>query len=431
MINNNPHSLEAEQAVIGAFLSEGLKKDSILTIFESLKAESFYNQLNADTFEAITELYEAHTAVDLVSVVGKLPGAKSYLIELVKHNSRSSNLSYWSQTVIEKSKERMMRDALLMAYNTLAENDTHSNKIDRVEDLLKTLSDSENVSNMQSLNDIIVEQMDVLDKRFNSSEPIGLQTGYTDLDEHIGGLRPGQLITLGARTSVGKSALGFNIAEHISSKNINTLYITMEMTKGELAERSICSQGRVNNRKIRDMQGLTENDWTSISHGAQRSAKLSINIIEMTRPSVNQIKAFARAVKRKGKLDFLVIDHLHLMNHMNPQSEVSGIANTTADLKALALELQVPILLMAQLNRGNAKENRRPTLTDLRGSGSIEQDSDGVYLIHRDDEDDEMRGKALILIEKNRAGEKDVAVVLSQNLQFYRFDNFANIEGRY
>ena len=431
MINEPQQNPGAEQAVLGGFISDGLNKDSVLTAYEMLEEDSFYSIANKDTFKAIKQLYDNRKAIDLVSVTAMIPGIKSYLAELYRNNNTATNISFWALALLEKSKERAMMDVFRMAYNVMDNNNSHQAKLDATEELLKSLADNDNTSSMQSLNDILVDHLAVLDKRFNSDIPTGLQTGYTDIDHIVGGLRPGNLITLGARTSIGKSALGFNIAENISKDNTNTLYITMEMTKGELAERSICSMGRVDNGKIRDMNGLNQDDWSSIHRGAHQASELNINIVEMTRPSINQVKAFARAVKRRGKLDFLVIDHLHLMNHMNQQNMVNGIANTTSELKALAMELQVPILLMAQLNRGNAKENRYPEITDLKGGGSIEEDSDGVYLIHRNDDDPELKGKALVLIKKNRGGEKDVIVVLAQNLHNYRFDNFSYQEARY
>jgi replicative DNA helicase len=199
------------------------------------------------------------------------------------------------------------------------------------------------------------------------------------------------------------------------------------MTTKDLALRAMCSQGRVDNAILRADTSPKQDDWGRITKGVSLAASMDFDMVKMARPTVEEIKAICRSLNRKKPYDIIVIDHLHLLAHKKTANEVQGIGDSTAELKGLALELEVPILLMAQLNRGNAKENRAPSITDLRGSGAIEQDSDRVLLIHRTPELDK-QGIAKLFMPKNRGGRAGVAVNLKNSLQFYRFDN---AEGQY
>ena len=205
-------------------------------------------------------------------------------------------------------------------------------------------------------------------------------------------------------------------------KGKRVLYVTMEMTGKDLAIRAMCSLGRVDNAFLRSDHKINQDQWAGIVKGVGIAGGLDFYVAKMARPTVDEVKTLCRSFARSHGVDIIVIDHLHLMSHKGSMNEVQGIGDTTAELKGLALELEVPILLMAQLNRGNAKENRPPAITDLRGSGAIEQDSDRVLLIHRTTSMDH-EGIAKLFMVKNRGGKAKVALTLKNALHYYRFDN--------
>lgn len=427
-----PYSLEAEQTVIGAIIKGGLKTDKEQTAYESLTANSFHHPANQEIFAAMQKLTEKKLLPDLVAISDLLPDHRDYLVELFRNCTSVQTVDYYAQLVREKAAERRLIETLRMAQNTVESKMTHQEKLDRVSALIKDMERGESSIEVNPIGDYLDEVYNDVDELLNSDKTAGLPTGFGEIDSNIGGLVDGELVVLGARPSVGKSALGMNIAENVAGKGFNVLYITMEMSGKSLAGRVVCSQGRANNSILKTPKLSTQDDWQRFSTGIVNAKNLPIHIADMPKPSANDIKAVARNFKRKNELSLLVIDHLHLMRHDKKQGEVQGIADTTSELKGLAVELGIPILLMSQLNRGSAKENRPPTITDLRGSGAIEQDSDIVMLIHRDDSDDsDLKGKALVMIPKNRSGVKDAGIVLANNLHTYRFDNYSHVEETY
>ena len=433
MIVDKPHSQEFEQTVLGAIMQGGLEKDLIITAFESLTEESFYQPINKQIFNAISANYSKGLTVDLAILSDSLPQHKDYLIEIVRSSPGYANIGYYAKALTEKALERKMLDLLQMSQNIIGDKSiSHNEKFDFIHKLLKDIDSGNSSTEVRLLSSYAGEVVEEVDDLLNNNKVAGLPTGYTEIDENIGGLVDGELITLGARPSVGKSALGMNIAENVAGKGTVVLYVTMEMTGKALAGRVICSQGRVNNAILKTPGRVQQGEWSKFSAGVANLDALPIHEASMSKPTASEIKAVARNFKRNNPLGLLVIDHLHLMRHDKSQGEVQGIGDTTSELKGLALELGVPVLLMSQLNRGNAKENRPPAITDLRGSGAIEQDSDIVMLIHRDDtEGSELKGKALVLIPKNRSGEKDAGIILANNLHTYRFDNYANVQESY
>lgn len=421
MFNELPHSLDAEQTVIGALIVDGLKTERVMQSFEKLKATDFYSGSHKTIFEAITQMHDDRSVIEIVSVVSKLPSHKAYIVELAMNCPGTGTIDFYADIVINHAKERRMIEAFRCAMNILTETKKHSDKMDEVAALMKFEDVDGTDSEAELITEILERHMNVLQERMDRKTVAGYETGFIELDNTLGGMGKGRLYVLGARPSVGKSVLGLNIANAVSKKyQAQTSYISLEMEKGELADRLLCANGSVNSRTITSMQGV---DFAALQVATTKLKDLSLRIRIMTRPKIEQIKNFARALKRRGQLDFLVIDHLHLMGYTGT-NEVQGLASISGELKSLALELDIPILLLAQLNRGNAKENRMPAVTDLRGSGAIEQDADCVMLLHRDEELDE-HGKALLLIRKNRNGENNKIIDLHQNLQFYRFDNAA------
>lgn len=415
---------ESEQSLLRCFI-EGIDKPAVRNAFELMQASDFYHAAHSEIFNAIGKMIEQKTEVDIVALLSTLPEQRNTLLAIVENAIRAfANVAVYARIVKEKATERGMQDVLLNAMDSLGmANLSHSEKLDRVhaqlKDLDKLAKDKEGA--VIQLKEYLKEAVNEIAEKGANESIRPLQTGYFEIDTLTGGFGKGELITLGARTSVGKSALGMNIAENVSRQGKRVLYITMEMTGKDLAIRSLCSLGRVNNAFLRDDGQPSQPVWEGLTRGVKVAADLQLFIAKMARPTVEEIKALTRAFHRSNPVDMIVIDHLHLMSH-GSHNEVVGIGNSMAELKGLALEIEVPILLMAQLNRGNAKENRAPTITDLRGSGAIEQDSDRVVLLHRTPELDK-QGIAKLLMVKNRGGKSNVGITLKNNLQFYRFDN--------
>jgi len=421
MFNELPHSLDSEQTVIGALIQDGLKSERVLQSFEKLSAGDFYSGTHKAIFETLVQMHADRDVIEIASVVGKMPKHKAYIVDLALNCPGTGTIDFYSEIVVAHAKERKMIEAFTCAINALSSKDKHNDKMDEVAALLKFEGMDDADSEAELVTEILERHMNTLQDRLNRKTVAGYETGFIELDNTLGGMGKGRLYVLGARPSVGKSVLGLNIANAVSRQyKVHTSYISLEMEKGELADRLLCANGSVNSRTITSMQGV---DFAALQVATTKLKDLNLRIRIMTRPKIEQIKNFARALKRRGQLDFLVIDHLHLMGYAGT-NEVQGLASISGELKSLALELDIPILLLAQLNRGNAKENRMPAITDLRGSGAIEQDADCVMLLHRDEELDQ-HSKALLLIRKNRNGENNKIIDLHSNLQFYRFDNSA------
>lgn len=415
---------ESEQSLLRCFI-EGIDRPEIRNAFELMGSNDFYHAAHSEIFNAIAKTIEQGAEVDIVSIMSSLPEQRNTLLAIEANAIGAfANVAVYARIVKEKATERGMQDIMLNAMDSLGmTNLSHSEKLDRVhaqlKDLDKLAKDKEGA--VIQLKEHLKEAVNEIAEKGANESIRPLQTGYFEVDTLTGGFGKGELITLGARTSVGKSALGMNIAENVSRQGKRVLYITMEMTGKDLAIRSLCSLGRVDNAFLRDDGQPSQPVWEGLTRGVKAAADLQLFIAKMARPTVEEIKALTRAFHRSNPLDMIVIDHLHLMSHGN-NNEVVGIGNSTAELKGLALEIEVPILMMAQLNRGNAKENRAPTITDLRGSGAIEQDSDRVLLLHRTAELDQ-QGIAKLMLVKSRGGKSKVAITLKNSLQFYRFDN--------
>lgn len=417
-----PHSIDAEQTVIGALVLDGLKSEKVLQAFEKLTPAHFYSKPNQQLFEVIHKMHHDKQVVELASVADQAKGLKAYLVEVTYNTPGISTVDFYTDIIIQRYTERNMMQAFQMAINTLAGGEPHNEKLDAVAALLRDSSETQADGKAELVEEVAIRHFETLQARFDGKIKPGMETGFTELDQALGGLANGRLYVLGARPSVGKSAIGLTMAANIGRKYKNNgVYISLEMANEELFERLLSITGSIDSSHIRDMKGL---DWNKLEAAFVQSCSIKLRLIMMNRPNVERIKNFARAAKRRGQLDYLIVDHLHLMGY-SAQSEVQGLASITSELKGLALELNIPLILLAQLNRGNAKEDRPPSMTDLRGSGAIEQDADVVMLLHRDEEMDQ-QNKALILLRKNRSGENNKAIVLHSNLQYFRFDNAAH-----
>jgi replicative DNA helicase len=412
-----PQNLQAEESLLGAML---LSKDAIAIASESLEPENFYKPAHGHIFEAITSLSAAGEPADPVTVADELRraglldavGGTATLVTLQAATPAISNAARYAKIIEEHALLRRLigvaGEIAEMGYNLP---DDVTKTIDTAESMVFEVAQRRVTDSMAPISDLLNENLDRIESLYDKGDSItGLPTGFLDLDDLLSGLQPNALLVLGARPSMGKTALALGIATHAAiDARRPVLVFSLEMGQLELTQRMLCAEARVDSKKVRNGQ-LNESDWGKIAHATGRLAEAPIWIDDNPNLTIMEIRSKARRLRsRLGDLGLVVVDYLQLMtgrsNAENRQVEVSEISR---GLKILARELECPVLALSQLSRGlEMRADKRPMLADLRESGSIEQDADVVMFIYRDDvynADSPDRGTAEILVSKHRNG---------------------------
>ncbi|TXH33868.1 MAG: replicative DNA helicase [Burkholderiaceae bacterium] len=412
--NLPPHSIEAEQGLLGAILVDGAR---VLDRIEgAVTAADFYRADHRTIFAAAKALHDSGRAVDLLTVFDALEargeadraGGLAYLGELGNCGFLSSNAKAYALTIRERATLRGLQQTatdILAACSTPAGR-SPADIAAEAEASMQALVDHSDTEPSR-LQDVLCDVLgDVQERIERGGRLAGLSTGFGGLDGMTGGLEPGQLVIVAARPSVGKTVLGCNIAAHVAAGGVPAVFFTLEMTRREIAARILAARSGVPVQAMR--AGTRERaDWDQMSSVAGASANWPMFIDDAPAVSVAYVRAKARRIQRSHGLGLLVIDYLGLMRGTgdNRAQEVGSISR---GLKALAKELKVPVVALAQLNRASeGRLDRRPTLADLRDSGEIEQDADIVAMLHRESmhrEAPEWEGLAQLLIRKNRNG---------------------------
>lgn len=435
-----PHSLESEQAVLGGLL---MNHDVWDNIAESVSEHDFYRLEHRNIFHAIFMLREQNQVYDIVTVAEWLKnhqkldtvGGASYLASLTEMTPGVSNIHAYA-TIVRK---RSILRQLIKATNQISENifnpqgKTNTQILADAEQAIFAISEKEFRGQYKSSNlirGLLVAAMNKIDALFKSDNPIiGVASGFHGLDEKTAGLQAGELIVIAGRPSMGKTALAINIVEHAVIKEALTVAVfSMEMSGESLAMRMLSSLARVDQQKIRTGR-LQDADWPRLTSAVEllQDAKLFIDDTPAMTPI--EISARCRRIHRESKgIDLVVIDYLQLMQvagaNENRATEISEISRA---LKAMAKELNVPVIALSQLNRSlEQRPNKRPIMSDLRESGAIEQDADVIMFIYRDvvyNEDTDEKGKAEILIAKQRNGPIGM-VPLTFLGEYTRFENY-------
>ncbi len=415
-----PYSEEAEKAVLGSIL---IDPNSIDKVNERLKPDDFYRQAHKQLFKVLNELHKAHKPIDLVTVTSELQdrklleetGGVPYLTELTDSVLTTSNVDYYVKIIEEKA----IRRHVIRTATQIATDGYTGQNIDEImisaEERIRNISErsaSTSENRNVSLRDILIETFDDLENLSMGKIEPGIQTGFTDIDRIMGGLHQGELIILAARPSMGKTALALNLALNIAlgSKDYprkNVLIFSLEMEKKKLAQRMLSARANVDSQIFRTGKVKNE-DWEKVTTciGEIEAAPLKINDSAYT---LAQIRADARKMHREMGIDLIIIDYLQLIgvdeNFENANSRVGHISRS---LKLMARELNVPVIAISQLSRGvEQRQDKRPMLSDLRDSGSIEQDADVVMFLYRDDyynPDSERPNLAELIIGKQRNG---------------------------
>ena len=412
-----PHNLQAEESLLGAML---LSKEAIAIASETLVADNFYKPAHAHIFDAITSLSAMGEPADPVTVSEELRraglldtiGGPAALVTLQAATPAVSNAARYARIIEEHALLRRLigvaGEIAEMSYG-LPEDVTKT--VDQAETMVFEVAQRRATDTLAPLSDLLGANLDHLEDVVGRGESItGMPTGFLDLDELLSGLQPNALYVLGARPSMGKTALALGMASNAAIESRRpVLLFSLEMGQLELTQRLLCSEARVDSRKVRT-GNLSESDWGKIAHATGRLAEAPIWIDDNPNVTVMEIRSKARRLRsRLGDLGLIVIDYLQLMsgrsNAENRQVEISEISR---GLKILARELECPVVALSQLSRQlEMRADKRPMLADLRESGAIEQDADVVMFIYRDDVynlDSADRGTAEILVSKHRNG---------------------------
>jgi replicative DNA helicase len=390
-----PHSIEAEQGVLGCILLAPL--DCIGVCIEKLKQgpDVFYDLRHRHLYEQLAEMYDAKDLIDLITVQQKLKdkgqlealGGITYLSGLQDCVPSAANLEYYLEIIREKATLRRMiqtcTSAVARVYEHEGEVDALLDEVER--DVLK-ISEERTESNSRTIKDLVHKAINTIEDYHQRQGMLtGIPTGFADLDKMTSGFHGGEMIIIAARPSMGKTSLAMNIAEHVAiDAKLPVGVFSLEMSAESLILRMLCSRSRVNLRNIRE-GFLAERDFPKLTGSAGKLANAPLFIDDSAGLSILQLRAKARRMYQQYGIKLFVIDYLQLLNSTstrveNRQQEIAQISN---GIKALAKELDVPVIVLSQLNRSMEKEDRRPRLSDLRESGSIEQDADLVGLLYK------------------------------------------------
>jgi replicative DNA helicase len=430
-----PHNIEAERSILGAVL---LDNHALNAAVEKLRSEDFFLPQHRRIFERMIQLAEKQQAIDTVTLMEDLSrrgeleaaGGVAYLSQLADGLPRITNVEHYARIVKEKAILRsLIFSASAIQEQALAAGEDADIILDRAESAIFQLAEDRAKAGLIGVKDLVKESYERLEKIFSEGRRItGLATGYAALDNETAGLQPSELIILAARPSMGKTALALNIAENVAVRNRqNVAIFSLEMSKESLLLRLLASHARVDAHKFRTGH-MNKDDWGKITTSLGILGEAPIWIDDSASSTVLEMGAKARRLKRDRGLSLMVVDYLQLVvpsntgRQSNRQEEVSGMSRA---LKALAKELQVPIVVLSQLTRAPEREERKPQLADLRESGAIEQDADVVLFINRPnfyktDLPDEDRAKAELIIAKQRNGPTGNLnfVFLSRNTRF-------------
>ncbi|HHK5583973.1 TPA: replicative DNA helicase [Streptococcus mutans] len=444
-----PQDLIAEQSVLGSVF---ISPEKLIAVREYIDPEDFYKYAHRIIFKAMISLSDQNDAIDATTVRAILDnqgdlqniGGISYLVELVNSVPTSANAEYYAKIVAEKAMLRRIISRLTEAVNQAYEGAINSEDIiSGAEKALIDVNERSNRSGFRKISDVLAVNYENLEVRSQQTTDVtGLATGFRDLDKITTGLHPDQLIILAARPAVGKTAFVLNIAQNVGTKmNRPVAIFSLEMGAESLVDRMLASEGMVDAHNLRTGQ-LTEQDWQNITLAQGTLADAPIYIDDTPGIKVTEIRARARKLDQeleKG-LGLIVIDYLQLITGTRPENRQQEVSDISRQLKILAKELGVPVIALSQLSRGiEQRQDKRPVLSDIRESGSIEQDADIVAFLYRDDyydrgDKDEGQEQLVdntieVILEKNRAGARGTVKLMFQK-EYNKFSSIAQFEER-
>ncbi|MDE2010010.1 MAG: replicative DNA helicase [Candidatus Omnitrophica bacterium] len=431
-----PQNIDAEKAVLGAMM---ISEEAVGLSIEHLGSSYFYETAHQKIFEAVLELYKERKRVDLITLsdwlknTGQLEslGGVAYLSQLADFVPTAANVQYYIDIVKEKGIQRqLIKNATQIISKSYSVNVDIDELVDSAEQLIFEIADAKQKQQAVHIKDIIKDTIENIDLLYQHKKSItGVPTGFVDFDSKTSGLQNSDLIIIAGRPSMGKSAFAVSIAEHACLEhNIPVAIFSLEMSKEQLAQRMLCSQAQVDAHKVRT-GFLSPSDWPLLTKAAGRLSNAPMFIDDTPAISMLELRAKARRLKSSHKIGLVVVDYLQLMQaHTKTESRQQEISEISRSLKALARELEVPLIAISQLSRAvESRQDHRPQLSDLRESGAIEQDADVVVLLMREEyytATEENRGIAEAIIAKQRNGPTG-----SVKLKFFKeFVKFVNLE---
>lgn len=412
-----PHSVEAEQSVLGSIL---LDKEAMISVSETLVPEDFYKEAHKVIYESMLKLYNSQSEIDLITLTDELRdqgylddiGGIAYITSLSTIVPTTSNIKYYINIVKEKSISRQLISAANDIINLGYDSST------KVEDVLENaekkifdISQERTTNDFQPINQVLTETLSMLEKLYEEkSDVTGLTTGFRDLNKKINGLQRSDLLLIAARPAMGKTAFALNLVQNAALKgDASVAVFSLEMSKEQLVQRMVAAQSSVELKKIKTGT-LAANDWPRITDGMAVLSGAKIHIDDTPGIKISELRSKCRKLKIEKGLDLVLIDYLQLMEgEGHNESRQQEIAKISRSLKILAKELDCPVVALSQLSRApEQRADHRPMLSDLRESGSIEQDADIVMFLYRDEyynPDTERKNIGEVIVAKNRHGE--------------------------
>ncbi len=434
-----PQNIDAEKAVLGAMM---LSEEAIGVAIEHIGSFYFYETSHQKIFEAVKDLYASRKNVDLITLSDYLKnksllesiGGVTYLTQLADFVPSAANAQFYVDIVKEKGIQRQLIKNATEIISKSYGSDVHiDDLLDEAERLIFEIAAAKQKQQAVALKDIIHTTIETIDQLYQRKESItGVPTGFSDFDRMTSGLQKSDLIIIAGRPSMGKSALAASIAEYACvEKNVPMAIFSLEMSKEQLVQRLLCSQARVDAHKVRT-GFLSPAEWPMLTKAAGKLSNVPMFIDDTPAISVLELRAKARRLKAAHNVGLIIVDYLQLMQaSVQTESRQQEISEISRSLKALARELNVPLVAISQLSRAvESRQDHRPQLSDLRESGAIEQDADVVVLLMREEyynPTEENRGIAEAIIAKQRNGPTG-----SVKLKFFKeFVTFANLEAVY
>ena len=429
-----PQNIEAEQSVLGGIL---IDNEALHKVLEIIEPNDFYRDNHKKIFLAFLELSENNTPLDIITVTellqkkGELTniGGATYLASLVDSVPTTANITHYAKIIKEKSILRSLiakaTDIVNMGFEA---SEDVAEILDKAEEAIFSITQQRIQTSYYSIKEIIKQTFKTIEELSSKRDSVtGIPTGFVDFDRLTAGLQPSDLIIIAGRPVMGKTSFTLNIAQHAATRaGVPVGFFSLEMSKEQLALRMLCAEARINSQKIRS-GFLSERDWLRLTDAAATLSEAPIFIDDTPALSVLEIRAKARRLRSEHNIGLIIVDYLQLMKGKGRvdtrEREISEISRS---LKALAKELNIPVVAVSQLNRRvEERENKRPRLADLRESGAIEQDADLIVFIYRDEvynEDTPDKGIAEVIIGKQRSGPTGV-VKLAFLDKYTRFEN--------
>lgn len=411
-----PQSIEAEEAVLGAVLTNPA---SLVKIIDVIKPKSFYKPANRLIYESVVDLFAKNAPVDIVTVSEDLKekgnldkvGGRAYVNDLAINVASTANVDFYAKIIQEKAVKRSLINAGAEIVSIGYDNSTCERALDSAEQLIFNISQQKSGNDLIPVKDLVLSSYEQMEYRYNHrDELVGTASGFYDLDQMTSGFQNSDLIILAARPSMGKTALALNIVQNAALRDNKAVALfSLEMPYTQLVKRMLCSEAEIDTQRTNSGH-LQPRDWEKLTEAMNLFASAPIYIDDTSGLTVMDIRAKCRRLAMVEKnLGLVVVDYLQLMEGSSKEDRIQQISGISRGLKSLARELNVPVIALSQLSRAvEQRSDKRPMLSDLRESGAIEQDADIVMFIYRDEyytkSESESKGKAEVIIAKHRNG---------------------------